>query len=96
MKTELEPWPVCSVKGCGEEFQPARAALGYTTCFRHSHLDPINSVPPLILLDVNKSNPTITRRTDFLGEAYADRRVRMDLRQTRSYISLDSRERKEK
>lgn len=92
MLTELEPWPVCRVRGCGDEFPPGRAALGYVTCPRHCHLDPQNVVPPLMLLDVNKSNPTVTRRTDFLGEAYADRRIRMEMRQTRRFVSLDSRE----
>lgn len=92
VRTELEPWPICRVRGCGDEFPPGRAALGYTTCLKHGSLDPINFVPPLMLLDVNKSNPTITRKTDFLGEAYVDRKVRMQFRQTRRFVSLDSQE----
>jgi hypothetical protein len=47
-----------------------------------------------MLVDVNKSNPSVTRRTDFIGEAYADRRIRMDLRSTRRFVRLDSLEKK--
>lgn len=90
MSTELEPWPMCRVRGCGDEINPRRADLGYTTCLAHSKQDPMNEIPPLMLLDVNKSNPTITRRTDFLGEAYADRKISCQMRQTRSYIQLNS------
>ena len=94
-RTELEPWPICRVKDCGDEFQPARAALGYTTCFIHSHLDPMNAIPPLVLQDVNKSNPTITRNPNGLvSEPYALRPARSELRQTRAYIRLDAKDKK--
>jgi hypothetical protein len=83
--------PVCRVGGCDEEFPEARAALGYTTCPTHWKQDPLNDIPPLILQDVNKSNPTITRRPEgFLAEQYAQREVRSELRQTRAYIQLSS------
>jgi hypothetical protein len=94
MKTELEPWPICRVRGCGDEINPRRADLGYTTCLSHASLDPKNAIPPLMLLDVNKSNPTITRRTDFLGEAYADRKVQMQFRQTDRFVRLGSTEKR--
>lgn len=85
-----EVWPVCFTRGCGDEFQPERAALGYTTCLRHSAQDPANAMPPLILQDVNKSNPTVTRRTDFIHDAYADRVVSSKLKSGRSFIALGS------
>ena len=75
-----DDWPVCTIGRCDEQYPPRRHELGYRTCLRHSALDPMNSVPPLIVQDVNKSNPSITRRTDFLNSAYADRRVASDLR----------------
>ena len=96
MRTELEPWPICRVRNCGDEIDPRRADLGYTTCPRHWRADPQNAVPALMLVDVNKSNPTITRRTDFIHEAYADRKVAMELKQHRSFISLDSQDKGEK
>jgi hypothetical protein len=89
-RTDLEPWPICFVRGCGDEINPRRAAIGYTTCFRHSNKDPMNVVPPLILQDVNKSNPTVTRQTDFINDVYADRVVRSELRSTRRFVRLDS------
>lgn len=85
----------CRVRGCGDEIDIRRADLGYTTCLNHSRHDPQNSLPPLILQDVNKSNPTVTRRTDFIHEAYADRVVRSQLRVTRSYIPLGSVDKKD-
>ena len=89
--SDLEPWPVCFVPGCGEEFDPERQKLGYVTCLNHSHRDPNNAMPPLILMDVNKSNPTITRSPKgFVTEPYASRPVQVDLRQTRAYIRLNS------
>jgi hypothetical protein len=94
VQTELDPWPICRVRGCGDEIEPGRAALGYTTCPRHWSADPKNAAPPLILQDVNKSNPTVTRRTDFIHEAYADRVVRTEFSQTRRYIHLESQERR--
>lgn len=48
----------------------------------------MNKIPPLILQDVNKSNPTVTRQTDHLHDAYADRVVRSELKSNRSYIRL--------
>lgn len=96
MRTELEPWPICRVRGCGDEINPRRAELGYTTCLAHSRLDPQNRIPALMLVDVNKSNPTITRRTDFIGEAYADRKVQMELRSLDRFVRLDSTEKRTK
>jgi hypothetical protein len=83
-------WPICTIGRCDESYPPGRHALGYRTCVKHSQLDPQNAMPPLILQDVNKSNPTVTRRTDFIHDAYADRVVRSELKSNRSYIRLSS------
>lgn len=92
MKEEAFEEYFCSIRGCSEEYPLGRHEIGYRTCFKHSHLDSLNSgLPPLVLMDVNKSNPTITRSPrGFLTEVYADRPVRSELRQTRSYVRLNS------
>lgn len=82
--------PTCIIRGCDEQYPTGRHELGYRTCLRHSARDPMNAIPPLIVQDVNKSNPSITRRTDFISPAYADRKVASELRSTQSYVRLGS------
>lgn len=86
-----ESYPICRVRGCGEEFPLGRAELGYTTCLAHAKMDPQNPPSSLVLQDVNKSNPTITRSPEgFVSAEYASRPVRVELRQTRAYIRLNT------
>lgn len=62
--------PECS--HCGSEYNPKRAALGYKTCLNCGEGKNAN----VVMLDVNKSTPTITKRVEGLvGTAFAHRHV---------------------
>lgn len=89
----MPDYHTCTIAGCGNEYCDARHELGYRTCLNHWSRDPKNAMPGLVLMDVNKSNPTITRSPQgFVSDQYASRPVTSELRQTRAYINLQSKE----
>lgn len=93
MSEFFDDWPTCEVRGCGEEFRPGRAKLGYTTCLHHGQLDALNQKPKVLLVDVNKSNPTITSDPRaMLGDVAIGREVQSELRSTRTYVRLEGKE----
>lgn len=89
--TELEEWPICFVRGCGDEFPPGRAAIGYTTCLKHSDRDPLNTGKvPLVIADVNKSNPTIVRDIGILAPQFTGHKGHSDQGKVSQYMRLGS------
>lgn len=78
------PAPICV--GCGSKFAAKRAKLGYKTCM----LCADTSIIRPILLEVSKSNPTVTLDpTQLLGEAFVGRKVE-SAPKVRPYVSLRS------
>lgn len=50
---------------CGEDYNPARLALGYRTC-----LDCGSPKLELVVIDVNKSNPVVGTRAELAGSSH--------------------------
>ncbi len=54
---DIEPWPICEVRGCDEEVDPRRVAAlgGHVRCMQHPLV-----TNPVFVIDVPKSNPLVT------------------------------------
>jgi hypothetical protein len=70
---------------CESEFNQRRFDLGYNTC-----LDCGSPPVKVIMIEVNKSNPTITLdSSQLVGKAYANCEISSELK-TRNYVQLRS------